>query len=204
MRNPARRQQRGAITHSFDMTTPVRSAPQAHGLLPVRATVGGPQYGAWVAGLDWAMLALLVAVYGCTLVGYDGAGDADTQAILKHMHWMLGVGIVGLFGLRVLIRLIDREPPMQAPLTQWSLRAAKAIKWALYLFLLVMPLTGWLMTNALGQQVSFYGWVLPELVSPSSTLALDLTEAHANGVVLGYLLLGLNALAALYQHYAAD
>lgn len=186
------------------MTTPVRSAPQAHGLLPIRATVGGPRFGAWVAGLDWAMLALLVAAYACTLLGYDGVGDADAQAILKHMHLMLGVGIVGLFSLRVLIRLIDREPPMQAPLTQWPLRAAKAVRWALYLFLLAMPLTGWLMTNALGQQVSFYGWVLPELVSPSSTLALALTEAHASGVVLGYVLLGLNAMAALYQHYALD
>lgn len=182
MRNQARRQ-RGVIAHTLKLPTLARTAAQPYDLLPLVAG-GGPRYGALVAGLYWAMLAVLVAVYACTLVGYSMPLGSDDHAKLQSLHAGLGRSLLGLFGLRLLVRLIDKEPPMPPPLVTWQAHAATAVQWALYLFMLAMPLTGWWMLEAAG-----------------TPLARNLKDAHEWGAMLGYLLLGLNILASLYWHY---
>lgn len=169
-------------------------------LLPV-VVGGGPRYGALVGGMYWAMLLLLAAVYACTLIGYSVQLSNSAHEALETLHSVFGLGILGLFGLRLLIRLIDNEPPMQPPMVQWQARATRGLQWALYLFMLVMPLGGWLILNASGVSLAFYGLELPVLVAPDKEWVSTLKVVHAFGAMLGYLLVGLNILALLYGHY---
>lgn len=168
-------------------------------LLPV-VVGGGPRYGALVGGMYWAMLFLLAVVYACTLIGYSVPLSGSAHEALKTLHSAFGMGILGLFGLRLLIRLIDNEPPMPPPMVQWQARATKGLQWALYLFMLFMPLGGWLILNASGLSPTFYGLELPVLVAPDKEWVGTLKIVHAFGAMLGYLLVGLNILALLYWH----
>lgn len=190
------------MAHSLDMPTLARSPAKAHELLLPTVAVSGPRYGALVAGLYWVMLALLMAVYACTLVGYALPAGSDGQEAFKQLHFTLGLGIFALFCLRLVIRLVDNEPPMQPPLVEWQARTAKALQWGLYLFMLAMPLAGWMLMNALGKPVAFYGLELPVLLAPDRELASTLRDFHELGAMLGYLLIGLNIVAALHQHHA--
>ena len=64
-----------------------------------------------------------------------------------------------------------------------------------------MPIGGWLILSAEGDPVPFFGLELPALVSPDKALAEQIEEIHETVGTIGYWLIGLHALAALYHHY---
>jgi cytochrome b561 len=72
---------------------------------------------------------------------------------------------------------------------------------ALYLFLIAMPLLGWLALSATGKPVPFFGLQLPALVGADKALADSLKEIHETIGTVGYYLVGLHAAAALFHHY---
>jgi cytochrome b561 len=64
-----------------------------------------------------------------------------------------------------------------------------------------MPLLGWLTVSANGRPLPFFGWELPALIGPNKALGRNIKEVHETIGVLGYYLIGLHALAALFHHY---
>lgn len=80
---------------------------------------------------------------------------------------------------------------------------AAAMHLALYAFLVVMPLLGWLVLSAKGKPIPFFGLHLPALIGPNEARAESLEELHEFIGTLGYYLIGLHAAAALYHHYVA-
>lgn len=72
---------------------------------------------------------------------------------------------------------------------------------ALYVFMLAMPLLGWLLLSAEGEPVPFFGLELPALVGPDPALADSVEELHETIGTVGYYLVGLHAAAALFHHY---
>ncbi|MFD2378578.1 cytochrome b [Ottowia pentelensis] len=73
--------------------------------------------------------------------------------------------------------------------------------WALYGFLIVMPLLGWLTLSAKGQPIPFFGLELPALMGPDRATAKNLEGIHELIGNLGFFLIGLHAVAALWHHY---
>ena len=72
---------------------------------------------------------------------------------------------------------------------------------ALYVFMIGMPILGWMTTSAAGNQVMFYGIDLPLLMSENKELAKQLQGWHVLGGTIGYWLIGLHALAGIAHHY---
>jgi cytochrome b561 len=80
--------------------------------------------------------------------------------------------------------------------------AAKAGHAFLYLFLLALPLTGWLLTNAQGKAASFFGlFNLPMLVAKNRDLVDQLGDIHETGAWVFIALVGLHVGAALWHHF---
>jgi cytochrome b561 len=63
------------------------------------------------------------------------------------------------------------------------------------------PIAGWVILSASGKTIPFYGLELPALVGPSKALSEQVKELHETVATIGYFLIGLHALAALYHHY---
>ncbi|MCB1578130.1 MAG: cytochrome B, partial [Xanthomonadales bacterium] len=61
------------------------------------------------------------------------------------------------------IRLSGPTPRIVPEVPVWQHRLAAAMHLALYLFLIVMPLLGWLALSADGKPVPFFGLELPAL-----------------------------------------
>ncbi len=84
----------------------------------------------------------------------------------------------------------------------WQRVAAKSIHAALYIVLLLLPLSGWVYSNAAGYPVVYLGWIpLPTLVAKNKEVADVLMERHE---FLGWCLLllaGLHIAAALKHHF---
>lgn len=151
--------------------------------------------------LHWLMLLLLIAVYATIeLREIYPKGSAPREA-LKTWHFMLGLSVFGLVWLRVAARLLWRGPGPVAGASRFQLTISTAVHAALYIFLVAMPLAGWLILSAEGKPVPFYGLELPALVGRSEGLAERVESVHELVGTIGYWLVGLHAAAALFHHY---
>ena len=96
-----------------------------------------------------------------------------------------------------------RHPaPSVVPMPEWQRRAAAATHAALYVLMLVIPVSGWIYSSASGVSVVWLGLVpLPDLVGKDKTLAAVLKVVHTG---LNYTLLALVSVhigAALKHHF---
>jgi cytochrome b561 len=84
----------------------------------------------------------------------------------------------------------------------WQRRAARLSHASLYTLLLAMPISGWMMSSALGLSTVYLGLVpLPDLVAPDRALGETLIRVHGVlGVVLA-LLIAVHLGAAIYHHF---
>lgn len=154
-----------------------------------------------LVALHWGMAALLLVVYlAMELRGFLPRGSAE-RSLAKALHVSAGLSLLLLLAVRVLVRLRGPVPPITPAPAPWMRLSAAAGHLALYGFLLVMPLLGWLLLSAEGATIRFWGLVVPPLVAPSSALAHALEAWHEAGASLGYLLIGVHVLAALLHHY---
>lgn len=158
-------------------------------------------YHALSIAAHWLTLVLLVAVYA--LIELRGIYPKGTSAhdAMKTWHFMLGLTVLVVVAVRLVLRLVFREPPITPPPPAVQMLLAKATYVALYAFLIVMPILGWLTLSAKGKVIPFFGLELPALMGPDKGWASSLEDIHETIGTIGYYLIGLHAVAALYHHY---
>lgn len=150
--------------------------------------------------LHWLVALLIFAAFPLGLYMADLPLSPTKLKLFSYHKWM---GITAL--LLVAIRLAWRagHPAPAAPDgPRWQQVAAAAVHHLLYLLMLAVPLSGWLMSSAKGFQTVWFGILpLPDLVGKDKELGNLLKEVHE---VLNYTLLTLVAahvLAALKHHF---
>jgi len=159
------------------------------------------RYSPLSIALHWVMLLLLVAVYACIKLREFYPKGSDLREGLKSWHFMLGLLVLILVIARLVVRLISVTPSITPEPPAWQTLFAKATHLALYAFMVAMPIVGWLILSASGKAVPFFGLELPALVGQSKPFAEQMQELHETVGTIGYFLVGLHALAALFHHY---
>jgi cytochrome b561 len=139
-----------------------------------------------------------LAVLGMLVLGFWMTDLPLGFAKLYAYAWHKWIGLMVLlltFG-RLLWRW--RHPPPELPtgLPAWQTRLAPVAHWALLGLLVVMPLSGWVMSSAGGVSVYWFGYIpLPDLVPRNQPLFAVLKETHH--------LLARLLIAVLLVHVAA-
>jgi len=160
------------------------------------------RYGSLSVAMHWLMLVLLVGVYACINLADAFPKGSGARADLKTWHYMLGLCVFALVVLRLATRAISGPAPGIEPrVVRWQRRMAIVTHAALYLFMIVMPLLGWLTLSAEGDLIPFFGLQLPPLIDPDKSLAHSIKDIHETIGTIGYYLIGLHAVAALFHHY---
>src|SRR5688572_19775353 len=119
------------------------------------STVPSSRYSSLSIALHWAMLVLIVAVYACIeLRGYYPRGSEMREG-LKMWHFMLGLLVLLLVLIRIALRLFGSTPPITPQPSALQSVIARLMHLALYLFMLAMPIAGWLILSAEGAVVPF-------------------------------------------------
>ncbi|MBX3694310.1 MAG: cytochrome b [Steroidobacteraceae bacterium] len=166
-------------------------------------TAGSPRsaYNPALIGIHWLTLLLLIAVYLLIELREIYPKGSDPRELMKTWHNMLGLAVFGLVFIRLALRFAFRAPPITPQPPAWQHSFALAMHLALYAFLVVMPLLGWLTLSAKGKPIPFFGLQLPALIGTDKPLAENLEEIHEFIGTLGYYLIGLHTVAALAHHY---
>lgn len=159
------------------------------------------RYGALSMGLHWLMLVLFIAVYATINLRELYPKGSDPRQALKVWHFMLGLSVLALVGLRLYARFTAVTPQITPQPAAWQQRAANSMHIALYALMLVMPVLGWLVLSAAGKPIPFFGLELPALIAKNKDLAATLKQIHVFIGTTGYYLIGLHAAAALFHHY---
>lgn len=120
---------------------------------------------------------------------------------LYSYHKWLGISALLLVAIRLAWRLGHRPPSLLPGMPRWQEIAAHAIHHSLYLLMLAVPLSGWLMSSAMGFSVVWFGVLpLPDLISKDKQLGELLKGVHAtlNFTMLALILV--HAAAAIKHH----
>ena len=158
-------------------------------------------YGSPLIALHWLMLLLIVLVYACIELRVLYPRGSELREALKTWHYMFGLGVFILVWVRLALRILGRTPAIIPPPPGWQMRLAHFSEFVIYLFMIAMPVLGWLILSADNEPVVFFGVRLPALVAQNKQLAKQLEEAHEFVGKLGYFLIASHAAAALIHHY---
>lgn len=162
-------------------------------MAPARA---GARYTRVAMWLHWIIAALVVANLSIGLL----RGPVPALRALMPAHKAIGLTVLALTLVRIGWRLAHPAPRLPGSVPPWQKGAAHLNHTLLYLLLLAMPLTGWLLVSGAERRpLTWLGLFRVPFLPVSPATADQADGAHA---LLGWLMLALVAVhvsAALYH-----
>lgn len=160
-------------------------------------------YTTTAIALHWAVALLIF--FAWPLGVYMGDLPLSPQK-LQYFSWhkWAGVTVFMLALIRLAWRAGHPPPGLPTAMPEWQRKAAIGLHHLLYLLILVIPITGWLMSSAKGFQTVWFGVLpLPDLLGKDKALGELLEEVHEtlNMVLLA---LVLAHVAAALKHHLVD
>lgn len=150
--------------------------------------------------LHWLIALLIFAAFPLGVYMHDLPLSPDKLRLYSYHKW-IGITILMLAALRVTWRLTHTPPPLPDSVTGWQRQASHLVHGLLYLLILAIPLSGWLMSSAKGFPVVWFGVLpLPDLVSKDKALGDLLAEVHETLNFSMLALVVLHVAAALKHH----
>src|SRR6185312_241004 len=114
--------------------------------MPVRNTA--THYGSVAMFLHWLIALLVIVNLGLGLYFSDLPGSDPAKFVLAQTHKSIGLTVLSLSVLRVLWRLVNPVPPLPADMNPGLKFIARTSQFLLYVLIVAIPLTGWIMVSA--------------------------------------------------------
>ena len=159
------------------------------------------RYTATAITLHWLTAVLIV---GSVCVGFYMVGLTLSPQKLKLYSWhkWSGITIFLLAAARLIWRARHPAPPLPAESPAWQRFAAAINHWLLYVLLICIPISGWVMSSAFGVKVVYFGVIpLPDLVEKNKELAELLKGVHETLVFTMLALVAVHVAAAVKHHF---
>ena len=152
-------------------------------------------------GLHWLMAVLILGLLALGLYMHE-LPLSPQKLTLYSWHKWAGVTVFLLVWVRLLWRVMHRPPALPAAMAPLMRLAAHAGHGVLYLLMVAIPLSGWLMSSAKGFQTVWFGVLpIPDLLGRDKALGDLLQEVHEALNVLLMLTLAGHVGAALWHHF---
>jgi cytochrome b561 len=158
-------------------------------------------WGAPAKWLHWTIAALVLAQIPLGLAA-ESWRLSPTKLDLFVWHKSMGMLILALMVVRIAWRLANVAPSSPAATPPLERLAGQLSHLLLYLLLLLLPVTGWVVNSAANVPFRIF-WVIPvpAIVEPDKALADGAARMHATLCLLLVLLLAVHVGAALRHHF---
>ncbi len=151
--------------------------------------------------LHWVMAALIVAQIGLGFMAVNWR-LSPTKLNLFFWHKSIGMLLLALLALRLAWRMVNPAPGLPTGMPAWERNAARANHALLYLLLLALPVSGWVVNSAANIPLRIFWLIpLPALVAPDETLADRVALLHRGLFAVLALVLVAHIGAALRHHF---
>jgi|APFEC2959095136_1045048.scaffolds.fasta_scaffold03894_2 cytochrome b561 len=159
------------------------------------------RFGLVARTLHWLTLLLLIGSFSLA-VSMVNMPFSPRKLEFYSWHKWVGVTIFLVVLLRLGWRLANPVPQQSPDTPRWQQRLAGLSHAALYAILIVMPITGWIMSSALNLPVVYLGLVhIPSPFGVDRALGETMKVVHLSLAVTLLVLVTIHALAALYHHF---
>ena len=148
----------------------------------------------------WVIAFLVVAAFVVIELKGQFPKGSEPRELCKTIHGVIGQLIFLLMILRLGARFMFGVPTPSNP-NPVFITLAKAMHCLLYAILLISPIFGLMYFQYGGKEIHFFGLVWPQFVTPNpemKKLVENIHEFLGNSL---YFLIGIHALAGLWQHY---
>jgi len=159
-----------------------------------------PAASRWLHWLAAALLAVIIPVG--IWIHYFEPADESFKLRLYNVHESLGVIVFVIVLIRLLNRYLNPPPPLPADTPPVIRLAARVNHWALYALLVLMPIIGFLATNAWGFPLSVFGVLpLPIPLGKNEEIAKILSLLHWCGAITIILLICAHLAGVIYHTF---
>jgi cytochrome b561 len=158
------------------------------------------RYTPTAQALHWITATLMFIVLPVAWVMTNMPEAASSRSLPFTLHKSIGLTIVMIVVLRLAWRAKYHAPSFSARLSRWEKGAAVVSHWMLYVVLIGMPISGYLLSATSGHPVSYFGLFSVPILSKSPAIARAATWVH---VVVGqwvvYSLIVLHVAATVWH-----
>lgn len=159
-------------------------------------------YGSVAKFFHWT---IAVVIYTMLFVGYYmGSIEPDSTKFKVYMlHKSFGLTVLLLVLLRFIWRMKSTVPTLPDSVPGWQKLAARLVQYGLYTALILMPLSGWIMSCAAGYVPTYFDLFAVPLpgIEKSKALAHTASSAHEIIAIVLISLIVIHVLAALKHHF---
>jgi cytochrome b561 len=128
--------------------------------------------------LHWLVAILILGMFGLGIYMADLPLSPQKLKLYSYHKWA-GITVLLLALARLAWRIGHAPPPLPASQPQWQQFAAHAGHGLLYVLIFAAPLSGWMMSSALGFPVVWFGVLpLPDLIDKNKEIGELLKLVH--------------------------
>lgn len=152
--------------------------------------------------LHWLMALIIIFLLGLGIYMADFLqADSPNRMEIYSLHKSLGVMILILVAIRLINRVIFPAPALPISLSKFEKIGAHLAHVALYLLMILIPLSGYLMSNSFGYPVHFFSVEMPFLIEKNLELAPVFAELHEIFAYSLIAVLGLHILGVIKHRF---
>ncbi|HAU1191906.1 TPA: cytochrome b [Legionella pneumophila] len=125
------------------------------------------------------------------------------QGVAYMLHKSTGITILFLMILRFIWIHANGKPALPASVRNWERFLSRFVQYGFYILLIIMPLSGWIMSVAADRTPSYFGLFQAPLpwIEPNKSLAELMAECHETIAWILIAFITLHILGAIKHHF---
>jgi cytochrome b561 len=153
-------------------------------------------YALLAISLHWLLAVLIIGMIslGWYMLSIEDNPGSDWYFML---HKSIGIIVTILVLLRLMWRSGHKPDPLPSNFSQWQATASKMTHWVLYAAMIAMPFIGIVGALLSKDGISFFGVILPRILSPNRDLSEIFFSMHSIVAWFIVALVSLHVAAAL-------
>lgn len=159
------------------------------------------KYGSIAKLLHWSIGLLIIGLIGVGFYMTD-LPPSDSKWFVYGMHKATGMVVLTLVTIRVLWRYMGSSPDLPDGMPLWQQKAARWTHYALYSMMVIMPLSGMVMSLMTDHPIDMFGlFTIPAIAKEPGILAGVSYLMHTYVPYILIAIISLHFAAALYHHF---
>jgi cytochrome b561 len=129
--------------------------------------------------LHWSMAAIILGLLGIGIYMTEFLPkEASNRFQIYDLHKSFGVIILLLIFVRIINRILQAVPALPSGLPKYEKLLSHLVHIALYILMILVPLSGYLMSNSFGFPVHLFTIQMPFIISTNQQLGRLFAKTH--------------------------
>ncbi len=152
--------------------------------------------------IHWLMALLIIFLLGLGFYMDEFLSkEATNRMEIYNLHKSFGVVALVFIFVRIINRLLKKAPALPISMPRIEKIFASLGHVSLYLLMIIIPLSGYLMSNSFGYPVHLFGIEMPKIAETNFELGKIFAEIHGLAAYLMSAIVSLHVLAVIKHRF---